>query len=430
MKGGDFMKKLDYLSTLFVGIDIGARQNVVSAINFEQEFLVKMKPVPNTQSGADQLEAMLVNVLENNTFKTVIIGLESTSFYGVHIANFLSSSEKLMPYKPYVYCLNPKEVANYKESFNSLDKNDGIDSFVIADFARVGRIHTEPWRGSQYLALQRLTRHRLHIVECLTREKTYMLSNVFLKFSEFALLQGEDHPFSNKYGATASSILTEFLSSEDIANASIEDLVDFVSKKSRKRISNPQMTAEILQQAARNSYRLDKCLYEPLTTSIACSFNCIQAFDKELKAINKAIEKAVMGMNPVEYKILMSIPGFGPVYSSGILAELGSVHAFPNNDAIAKYAGIVWKENQSGSFKAENTAMNKAENRFLRYYLIEAAGSVVCHIPEYQEFYQKKFAEVTTHQHKRALALTSRKLIRMIFGLLAKNQLYSSNRVD
>ena len=424
------MKKIDYLSTLFVGIDISSRENVVSAINFEQEFLIKMKPVPNTQSGADQLQAMLVNILENNTFKTIIIGLESTSFYGVHIANFLSASEKLMPYKPYVYCLNPKEVANYKNSFNALDKNDGIDSFVIADFARVGRINTEPWRGSQYLALQRLTRHRLHIVECLTREKTYMLSNVFLKFSEFALLQGNEHPFSDKYGATASSILTQFLSSEDIANASIEELVDFVSTKSRNRSSNPQITAEILQQAARNSYRLDKCLYEPLTTSIACSFNCIQAFEKELKAINKAIEKAVMGMNPVEYQILMSIPGFGPVYSSGILAELGSVQAFPSNDAVAKYAGIVWKENQSGSFKAENTPMSKAGNRYLRYYLIEAAGSVLRHIPEYNEFYQKKYAEVTTHQHKRALALTSRKLIRLIFGLLAKNQLYSTNRVD
>jgi len=117
-----------------------------------------------------------------------------------------------MPYKPYVYCLNPKEVANYKDFFNALDKNDGIDPFVIADFARVGRIHTEPWRGSQYLALQRLTRHRLHIVEYLTREKAYMLSNVFPKFSEFALLNGEEHPFSNKYGATASSILTGFLS--------------------------------------------------------------------------------------------------------------------------------------------------------------------------------------------------------------------------
>jgi len=53
------MKKIDYLSTLFVGIDISSRENVVSAINFEQEFLIKMKPVPNTQSGADQLQAML-----------------------------------------------------------------------------------------------------------------------------------------------------------------------------------------------------------------------------------------------------------------------------------------------------------------------------------------------------------------------------------
>ena len=54
-----------------------------------------MKPVPNTQFGADQLEAMLVNILRNSEFNTVIIGLESTSFYGVNIANFLCASEKL-----------------------------------------------------------------------------------------------------------------------------------------------------------------------------------------------------------------------------------------------------------------------------------------------------------------------------------------------
>ncbi len=424
------MKKTDYLSTLFVGIDIGSRLNVISAINFEQDYLIKMVPIPNAQSGAEQIEAMIADVLEKHReFKTLIIGLESTGFYGVHIANYLSTCERLMPFHPYLYCLNPKEVANYKDSFLSLDKNDGIDSFVIADFARVGRIHTEPWRGSQYLALQRLTRHRLHITECLAREKTYMLSNIFLKFSEFALLDGDNHPFSNKYGATASAILTEYMSTEDLANSSVEDLVEFINKKSRGRIGDPAQTAEILQQAARNSYRLDKCLYEPLTTSIACSFNCIQAFSSELKSINKAIEKAVEGLNPVEYQILSSIPGIGPVYASGIIAEMGSVKCFPNNDALAKYSGIVWKENQSGKFKAEDTPMSKAGNRYLRYYLIEAAGSVAMHIPEYQSFYRKKFAEVTTHQHKRALALTSRKLIRLIFGLLDKNQLYSSNRV-
>ena len=72
--------------------------------------------------------------------------------------------------------------------------------------------------------------------------------------------------------------------------------------------------------------------------------------------------------------------------------------------------------------------MSKAGNRYLRYYLIEAANSVKNLVPEYNNFYIKKFNEVKTHQHKRALALTSRKLIRLIFGLLANNQLYSANR--
>lgn len=74
--------------------------------------------------------------------------------------------------------------------------------------------------------------------------------------------------------------------------------------------------------------------------------------------------------------------------------------------------------------------MSKAGNRYLRYYLIEAANSVKNNIPEYKAFYLKKFSEAKTHQHKRALALMSRKLIRLIFGLLAINQLYSAKKVN
>ncbi|MDD4376791.1 MAG: transposase [Eubacteriales bacterium] len=160
----------------------------------------------------------------HHDFKYVIIALESTGFYGGHIANYLSTCELLAPFSTQVYYINPKEVANYKKSFNAIGKADGIDSFVIADFARVGRISIDPWRGSQYLALQRLTRHRLHITECIAREKTYMLNNIFLKFSEFAML------------------------------------------------------------------------------------------------------KTVKGLNPVEYQVLNSIPGIGPVFSAGILAEIGSIN--------------------------------------------------------------------------------------------------------
>jgi hypothetical protein len=72
--------------------------------------------------------------------------------------------------------------------------------------------------------------------------------------------------------------------------------------------------------------------------------------------------------------------------------------------------------------------MSKAGNRYLRYYIIEAAGSVVRHETAFALFYRKKFDEVRTHQHKRALALTSRKLIRLLFGLLDKGTLYSPDK--
>ena len=416
------MKRIDFLGALFVGIDVSSKTNVVCAMDFSCNQLLTIS-IANNHPGADELVEALSNILLENAFNSVIIALESTSFYSTHIATYLSDHSALKPFGVAVYCLNPKTIANCRKSFIGMSKTDPKDAYIIADFARVGRITQQPWRGSQFLALQRLTRHRLHIVECITREKTYMISNMFLKFSQLAVDGGS--PFSNNYGATAEAVLTEFLSLEEITDMPLDALVDYICQKSRNRFTNPEQTAAILQKAARDSYRLDKCLYEPLTISIASSFNCISAFEKEVKIINKAIEHTIKGLNVNEYQCLMSIPGIGPVFAAGILSEIGTIADFKSQDAVAKYAGLVWREHQSGDFRSDNTRMSKEGNRYLRYYLIEAANSVKNHNPLYADFYHKKYNEVTTHQHKRALALTARKLIRLIFGLLDKNQLFS-----
>ena len=68
--------------------------------------------------------------------------------------------------------------------------------------------------------------------------------------------------------------------------------------------------------------------------------------------------------------------------------------------------------------------MTKTGNKYLRYYLIEAANSLRVHNEEYKAYYQSKYQEVTKHRHKRALALTARKLVRLIFLLLKNSQLY------
>jgi transposase len=68
-------------------------------------------------------------------------------------------------------------------------------------------------------------------------------------------------------------------------------------------------------------------------------------------------------------------------------------------------------------------------DKYLRYYLIEAANSLRVHNEVFKSYYQKKYQEVKKHRHKRALVLTARKLVRLVFALLAKNQYYSQHRV-
>ena len=425
------MIKINYMSTLFVGIDVSSKSNVVYAMDFDENKYISSS-FSNNQPDADKLAEMISECMKKHSdLNTIIVALESTSVYSIHIANFLSTCEVLMPYKPYVYCLNPKMTANYRKTYVGMDKTDPMDAFLIADFARVGRTKKcEPWRGGQYLALKRLTRHRLHLAECITREKTYMVSNLYLKFSELQLLEGDEQPFSNIYGTTASAVLTEFMSLQEIIDSPEEDLLKFLAQKSRNRIADISKTSDLLRKAARDSYRLDKCMYEPLNVSLASSFNCIQTYQKEIKLIDQAIEKCINGMNPNAFTVLKSIPGIGPVWAAGILSEIGDITAFHSSDALAKYAGLTWLKNDSGDFVSEDNHVSKAGNTYLRYYLGEAANSVRRHLPEYGEFYDKKYAEVMKHQHKRALALTSRKFVRLVFGLLVKNQLYTGEKLD
>lgn len=424
------MLKINFMSTLFVGIDVSSKSNVVYAMDFYKNKYIQSS-FSNNQPGADELSVLIKHcIVAHPDLNTIVIAMESTSVYSIHIANHLSTCEILLSFKPYVFCLNPKMTANYRKAFIGMAKTDLLDAFIIADFARAGLIETQPWRGSQFLALKRLTRHRLHLAECITREKTYMVSNLYLKFSELQLLGGQNQPFSNIYGTTSSAILTEFLSPQEIIDASEEELLTFIAEKSKNRIMDISRTTELLKKAARDSYRLDKCLYEPLNVSLASSFNCIDTFKKEIKTIDDAIEKTIKGMHPNALTILKSIDGIGPVFAAGIIAEIGDINVFHSSDALAKYAGLTWSKNQSGDFNGEDTSMQKAGNTYLRYYLGEAANSVRRYIPEYRDYYAKKYSEVPKHQHKRALALTSRKFVRLVFGLLVKNQLYTGEKLD
>lgn len=410
---------------LFIGVDVALKGNQFCVMNFDQHIYFNLK-FPNNPEGNDMVINKIKDIEDKFFFEKVIIVMESTGMYSFHPACYFSSNEYLNNFHTEVYQINACDFDKYKKSFHDLEKEDGIDAYVLADFARVGRTKgLYPFKGSQYIALQRLTRQRYHICKELVREKTYILTNLYLSFSGLISLNKNEMPFSDLFGATSSAFLEEFESPDQIAESSVEELINFISEKSKNHSSDLGGKVTALNKAMRASYRLDQTAYEPINVAIACSLNTIKFYQQQLKNIDKAILNTALGLDSNTYNILNSIRGIGKVYSAGIMAEIGNIERFPHNSKLAKYSGLYWKRNQSGEFDSQDKKASKKSNKYLRYYLVEATASCVRqNFPFIKDYYNLKYNEVTKHQHKRALVLSARKLERLIFGLLRKNQYY------
>jgi len=402
--------------TLFVGIDAHSKTNSACFMDQEGNVVVKSFSFPNNLPGAQELEQKIISTMQQGNFTSLKIATESASFYDLHLVDFLATSENLAPFSPEIYQFNPKLTSGFKKAYADKDKTDDIDAFVIADRLRFGRLPKPYSQHQPYLPLRRLTRYRFHLVEAIWREKNYFLIHLFLKYSSFSALK----PFSNTFGSASTALILEDFSLDELVEMPVEDLVTFVMKHGHGRFENPQEVAEIVKRVARESYRIRPALASSVNLILAMTLQNIRTLSSALKEVNEAIAKEFKAFP----NTLESVDGLGPVYSAGIFAEIGNIDNFHSQAGLAKFAGLTWRKSESGNFKAEVTRMTKTGNKYLRYYLIEAANSLRVHNEEYKAYYQAKLREVTKHRHKRAVALTARKLVRLIFSLLKNGQLY------
>lgn len=403
-------------SSLFVGIDVSQKANVVCALDDRGQQVGKTACFPNNLPGAEQLNEWIFEQMQTVQAEYLIVGTEATSFYDFHLAEYLSQSQALASYSTVFYRLNAKMVKNFKKALFDQSKNDRKDAMAIAMRLRMGDLPV-PFRAQlDHLPLQRLTRFRAHTAQTLAREKTYFLSNLFLKFSAYTQVK----PFSNTFGATSQALLAENFSTDELMSIPIEDLTQFIIQKGKNRFADPQQIVEKIRQVARESYRIRPSLAKSVNLVLSLSYKNIQTLTDTLKIVDQAIAKELAGFST----LLQTISGIGPVYAAGIFAEIGNINYFPGHPQLAKYAGLAWSEHQSGDFIAEETRMIKAANPYLRYYLIEAANIVRLHDPIFRAFYQTKYEQTLKHKHKRALVLTARKLVRVIFSMEKNGTIY------
>lgn len=402
----------------YVGLDVSHDEVVACLLLSDGREAVQRWTVPNTQPGAEALAQRLAALARQHHLQGVRIGLEATNLYWWPLACLLTDTPLLAGLTHAVYALNPKLVSGLKKAYTDGSKTDRRDAFFIAERLRIGRLPAPFQVDVLYAPLQRLTRFRAHVAQTLAREKNYFLSFLFLKFSAFS----QREPFGDPFGVTSLAVLEHF-STEELAQMALEALAAFIQEHGRGRFADPQEVAATLAQAARDSYRLDRVLDEPLTLVLGTTMATIRTLHTQLKEVDKTIAREVAAIPPA-CRTISSIPGLGPVWTAGLIAEIGDIGRFADEAALAKYAGLVWTPHESGAFQAQDTPLSKAGNAYLRYYLIEAANSVRLYCAEYRDFYNAKLAQSPKHAHKRAVVLTARKLVRLVDALLRAGVVY------
>ena len=410
----------NYAKTLFVGADVGLDSVDICNLDYMGNKLNPKRLVyPNDLPGSQELAEQIAKTMSNHDLESIMFGIEATSFLGWHLEVAILNSPILWKFKPSVFCFNPAQVKAHKKALGIHFKSDPIDAFAVADRLRCGKLPKPAAFNFPYIALQRLTRLRFHLADYMAREKNIFLSVLFLKFSSLR----QSDIFSNTFGAASLAVINDFLTVDELAARPLPDLIDFLMDKCKSHFEDPVSIAKQLKDAASKAYRLHSDLHKPVNFALKTTTENIRFYSKQMTIVDEQIKKQISVFeNP-----LTSIRGIGPVFSAGLIAEIGDITRFKDDDVLAKYAGLTWQFSKSGrNQRADDTFITRSGDAYLRYYLTESANLVRQLVPEYIAYYQQKYNESKTHKHRRALVFTTRKLVRLVFALLRDNKNFSS----
>jgi len=422
---------------LQVGIDFSKKRADVGLFGPEGEVIEMHCAFSNSRPGYEAFKQLVIETMQAYEFDGLNITGEATSYYWMPFFLELAGDEELAEYGLHQFLLNPRWVHWHKKGFPSDHKTDEKDPYYIADRTRVHR-PTYEWRAyKDWLPLRFYTRLRFHLVQMLIREKNYCHAYLFLINSAYT----QQKPFTDTFGATSCKILAQQDQLDALCKLGGEELAAYLFKLSEHRLHDTHKSAQKLKRVAAERFQLDEALVDALQQVVNLLLQNIHFIQAQIKHVDAMIAEEAKSFPQIQN--LATIPGIGPVFASGIVAEIGDLNRFfegqkwdrkhkcyrPKNlrdvdAAIAKLSGLWWPRSASGDFEAEDRRLKKSGNRYLRYYLIEAADRLRQFTPAYSVHYQKKYGEVNKFRHKRALVLTARRSIRLIVGLLHRNEPY------
>lgn len=386
----------------FLGIDIAKTNHVASLINNNGDVVIRAIKFTNSNEGFNKLLNTIQSKLGD--LSNIEVAMEATGHYWLSLYSALTDNN----FNVSVY--NPYQIKSYRGAYNNRkQKNDIIDSIIIADYLRVFGSKESKFPEEKLLSLKQLTRFRANIVANVSSLKVQVLGLLDKVFPEYKKL------FCDTFGNTSKQLLLNCPTPDDIINISTTKLANLLSKNSKGRFNKD--TALHIKEVAKSSFGIK-------FTTDACSFeikqliNQIVFLESQIDAVSKEIKELYNKLD----SHLLSVPGIGDNLAPIILAEIGDINNFDKPSKLIAFAGTDPSENQSGNKLSSNDKTSKRGSPYLRHAIYTASLVAISNEPELRAYYDKKISE--GKHHFVALAGISRKLLTIIYYILKEDRDY------
>lgn len=388
----------------FLGIDIAKTNHVASLIGADGSVVIRAIKFKNSNEGYTKLLNTIQNKL--NDLSNINIAMEATGHY------WLSLYSALVDDGFNVSVYNPYQIKSYRGAYNNRkQKNDIIDSIIIADYLRVFGMKDSKLPQEDLMALKQFTRFRSNIVENVSSIKVQvigLLDKVFPEYKDF---------FCDVFGVTSKQILLNCPTPDDIIKISTTKLANLLSKNSRGKFGKDD--AVNMKEVAKSSFgikfTIDACSFE-----IKQLINQVIFLESQLEDVDKQISELYNKLD----SHLLSVPGIGIKLAPTILAEIGDINDFDKPSKLIAFAGVDPSENQSGNKLSTNNKLSKRGSPYLRHAIYTASLVAISNEPKLRAYYDKKINE--GKHHFVALAGISRKLLTIIYYILKEDRDYIS----
>jgi transposase len=397
-----------------IGLDISKGESQVQA------FLDKGKPyrksfkVSHTVEGLGLLVEFLEEVKRETSQKPPIV-LESTGHYHTPVVQYLEDRGYLL------IIINP--LISYKAKSSSLRKvkTDAVDAYHLCELFYKEELEPYKKRGVQLLNLRNLTRQHENITGVLIQTKLQFHSLLDQVFPEYRGV------FGDLYSVVSLQTLSEFPSSGDILEVSIETLADKISELCRSRSVRWAKDKAIQLKAAATRNPFEKTVYQSHILSLRMYINIILQYKEHLSKLESEID--ALAKEVEEYNIIKSIPGIGEKIAATIISEIGEIDRFTDPKKLVAFAGVDPSVFESGKFTATKNRITKRGSSRLRHALYMAvrcairdcrksktSDEIIPRNKKLREFYDKKREE--GKPFKVAVIACVNKLLHWIFALL------------